>query len=71
MENTMNTQETKRRSVTVGLPKREFELIDSNGNAVARSVSGLTIAIIAVQMFPDQMQDPDRTGEGWDVQVAS
>jgi len=50
------------------LPKRQFELIDSTGIVVARSVCGLTLAIVARDMFPDQQQDPDRSGKGWDIQ---
>ena len=36
-----------------------FELIDKD-----------LLAEIAKQLWPDQEQDPDRTGAGWDVQVA-
>lgn len=69
MEKTMNKRGTSGHSVTVGLPKKEFELIDKEGNVAARSVCGLTLAIIAGQMWPDQQQDVERSGAGWDIQT--
>ena len=69
MENLMNNRGTNGHSVTKSLPKKEFELIDSKGNVCARSVCGLTLAIVARDLFPDQEQDPDRTGKGWDIQA--
>lgn len=49
--------------------RRVYALIDKDGNAVAHSVCGLTLAIVAGQMFPDQQQDPERLGNGWDVEA--
>jgi hypothetical protein len=47
-----------------------FELIDKDGAVRARSHCGLTLAIAARDLLPDQEQDPDRIGRGWDIQVA-
>ncbi len=49
--------------------KHLFELIDKDGVVRARSECGLTLAIAARDLLPDQEQDPDRTGAGWDIAV--
>lgn len=46
-----------------------YELIDKDGSRIATNVSAGHLAIVAGQMFPDQEQDPDRTGKGYDIQV--
>ncbi len=46
-----------------------YELIDKDGRAVAQSSEAHELGIIAESIFPDQSQDPDRSGKGWDVQV--
>lgn len=53
-----------------------FELIDKDGNVVdwgnspAEFKRAADAARYARQRWPDQEQDPDRTGKGWDVQVS-
>jgi len=49
--------------------KRVFELIDKNGTVHAKSHCALTLAIAARDLLPNQEQDPDRTGKGWDIAV--
>lgn len=63
----MNTRGTFEHSVTVELPK--YELIDKDGKVVSEYLSAEAAAKVASWMFPDQEQDPDRTGKGWDIQV--
>lgn len=48
-----------------------YELIDRDGNHVRLSRSIQTLADVAREKFPDQEQDPDRTGKGWDIQVCA
>lgn len=47
-----------------------YELIDKDGKVWSTFVSPVMAAAIAHEMWPDQQQDPDRTGRGWDVEVA-
>lgn len=46
-----------------------FELIDKDGIPVASSTRVTELAEAASIYLPDQSQDPDRTGLGWDVEV--
>jgi len=47
-----------------------YEIIDKNGAAFPiRFLTAQAAAEHAKGMWPDQEQDPDRTGKGWDVQV--
>jgi hypothetical protein len=47
-----------------------YELIDKRGRVhVETFVSVLAAAECAKLIYPDQEQDEDRTGQGWDVQV--
>ena len=64
----MNTQRTYRDSVTDALPAR-YELIDKDGNWAAEFSTADFCAVYAKSLWPDQKQDPERTGKGWDVQV--
>jgi hypothetical protein len=65
----MNTHRTNGRRVTVGLPTR-FELLDKDGRRSAVHEDVGHLADLAHRFWPDQEQDEDRTGKGWDVQVA-
>lgn len=77
----MNIQRNKGRSVTDALPAVRYELIDKDGKPVILRTFGtgelraLTFetaagaAEYACTVWPDQEQDPDRTGKGWGVQV--
>ena len=46
-----------------------YELIDKDGNVCGIFGTASTAAIIARQRWPDQEQDEDRTGVGWDIQA--
>ena len=46
-----------------------FELIDKDGNVVGQDPSAEFLADVAKIRWPDQEQDEDRTGKGWDIQV--
>lgn len=48
-----------------------FELIDKDGNTWGQYSSAQEAATFAKSFWPDQEQDPDRTGAGWDIQVCS
>jgi hypothetical protein len=68
MENLMNNRGTNGHSVTEALPK--YELIDRLGRRHVETFDSATsAAACARQIYPDQEQDPDRTGKGWDIQV--
>lgn len=47
-----------------------YELIDKDGKFFGIFPSALAAAMIASVEWPDQQQDPERTGVGWDVQAA-
>ena len=47
-----------------------YELIDKDGRVDSRKFESATqLAEWARFLWPDQEQDPDRTGKGWDIQV--
>lgn len=46
-----------------------YELIDKDGKVVGESPSAQGLAIAAKDMWPDQQQDPERSGVGWDIQA--
>lgn len=48
-----------------------YELIDKWGRERGQFRTAQAAADWAAHLFPDQEQDPDRTGKGWNVQVAS
>lgn len=64
-----------------GKPPHRYELIDKDGEVfVDRTLDGYALrvpqfasaveaAAYAKRLWPDQEQDPDRTGKGWDIQV--
>ncbi len=65
----MNTHGTDEHKVTVGLPTR-YELVDKDGITVnAVFLTGTAAGETATLLWPDQEQDADRTGRGWDVQI--
>jgi hypothetical protein len=68
MENIMNTQGTSGHSVTVGLP--EYEVVSYRGEIFGPFRDLLQAYAYANEKWPDQVQDEDRMGAGWDVQVA-
>lgn len=47
-----------------------FELVAYNGAIYGPYWSAGDAATFAQMMWPDQKQDEDRTGLGWDLQVA-
>lgn len=53
----------------IGKSPHRYELIDKDGKVVSEYLSAEAAAKVASWMFPDQEQDPDRTGKGWDIQV--
>jgi hypothetical protein len=49
---------------------RRYDLVDKDGHAVnAVFMTGSAAGAAARVLWPDQEQDEDRTGKGWDVQV--
>jgi hypothetical protein len=46
-----------------------YELIDKNGRVVGSFNTANSAGEFAKRTWPDQEQDEDRTGNGWDVQV--
>lgn len=47
-----------------------YELIDKDGYLINSAASASQLAEQAKLRWPDQEQDPDRTGKGWDIQIA-
>lgn len=46
-----------------------FELLDKDGNSHGFAASAQALGDLARRLWPDQEQDEERTGKGWDVQV--
>lgn len=46
-----------------------YELVDKDGKVYGRYNLASTAAIRARFLWPDQEQDEDRTGKGWDIQA--
>lgn len=71
----MNTQRTDGVRVTEALPDAgygspvRYHLIDKDGEVVGEFISSRNAVHWANKMWPDQSQDPDHTGKGWDIQV--
>lgn len=65
-----NIHRTEVGSVTEGLPRRRYELISKIGVPHGTFPSAELAALRALTLWPDQEQDPDRTGRGWDIQIA-
>lgn len=64
----MNTQGTSGRKVTIALPL--YELIDKDGNSIAKDRSPAFLGHIAHDLWPGEGQDEDRSGRGWDIGIA-
>jgi len=64
----MNEPRNEGRRVTVGLPVR-YRLLDREGIAFGPYPTAHAAALMASDLWPDQRQDPDRTGTGWDIEV--
>jgi len=47
-----------------------YELIRADGKSVATNADAQYLAALAGRLWPDQHQDEDRTGAGWDIQIA-
>lgn len=47
-----------------------YELINKFGKVVGEFDSATSAADFAAGAWPDQEQDPERTGKGWDIQIA-
>lgn len=58
------TKLTQRRSGPV-----RYEVVAMNGTRRGNFETANAAAWWARDVWPDQSQDPDRTGKGWDVQV--
>ncbi len=70
MTKTANIHGTSGGSVTEGLPGRRYEIVSSRGHISSLKFDKATDAVAyAKECWPDQEQDPERTGKGWDVQV--
>ena len=52
-----------------GSPPVHYELIDKDGNRVSLHYTAFDAAQEAGRRWPDQEQDPERTGKGWDIQI--
>jgi hypothetical protein len=50
-------------------PPTRYELVDKYGVKHGPFDSALEAGLYAARYWPDQEQDPDRTGKGWDVHV--
>lgn len=50
-------------------PPVPYELIDRHGQKHGPFSCAGDAVDYAKAAFPDQEQDPDRTGKGWDIQV--
>lgn len=46
-----------------------YELIDKFGQIDGTYDTAAEAAFRAEHLWPDQEQDPDRTGKGWDIEV--
>lgn len=46
-----------------------YELIDKDGRSVRTFINARAAAEHAKYLWPDQEQDEDRTGKGWDIQI--
>lgn len=46
-----------------------YELVDKGGCVQGIFPSAQMAGTAASKLWPDQEQDPDHTGKGWDVQV--
>lgn len=58
-------------SICAKTEPRRYALIDKDGNTLDRKFeTAFAAALFAIRFWPDQGQDPDRTGAGWDVEVA-
>lgn len=49
---------------------QQFEIVSYRGEIFGPYPTAQEAAAAAKEKWPDQSQDPDRTGAGWDVQVA-
>lgn len=65
----MNTQRTSGGSVTKALPKRLYRLIDKDGNVAGAGYELRWLVRQAKECWPDQAQDEERSGKGWDIEV--
>ena len=72
-ENAVNEQRSAAKNDTPVTRGRSghvlYELLDKHGRVVATNKSAFVLARAAQLYWPDQEQDEDRTGKGWDVQV--
>lgn len=46
-----------------------YELIAKDSRSIATNANAEYLGDLAGRLWPDQEQDEDRTGKGWDVQV--
>lgn len=63
---------TENDRVTNRKPPTRYVILDKDGNTQPGTWPTAAHAVCAaMERFPDQSQDPDRTGRGWDVQVVA
>lgn len=46
-----------------------YELIDKDGKVVVQDTDMRQLIFLAESMWPDQEQDEERSGKGWDIAV--
>jgi len=69
----MNDARTKPSSCAETVPGKSphrYELIGKDGLLYGEFISAQAAAEHAKSKWPSQEQDEDRTGKGWDIQVA-
>lgn len=68
----MNTKRTSGRSCAETVPphRTQYELVRADGVVSPMKFDTAAQAVEAAgYLWPDQEQDEDRTGKGWDIQV--
>lgn len=51
------------------MAETRYELIDKDGKTHGPFETAYAASLWAIREWPDQEQEPDRTGIGWDVQI--
>lgn len=65
MNGTGNMEDISAKSVP------QYEVVSARGNVSSIRFNTAAEAVdYATQCWPDQEQDPDRTGKGWDIQIS-
>ncbi len=53
------------------MAKKRYQLIDKNGRKIRSFDTAQEAGEFAKDAWPDQEQDEDRSGRGWDVEISS